>query len=374
MATKAKKTKAKLAKSKSKKAKPTKAKTARSKAAKVAKPKAKPAKSKTVIAKAAEVAVAKIKSRAAKVKVTKRKSATAKIAWPKKTREMHNHHMKSTVWNSFKFRDDDIVIATYAKSGTTWTQQIVAQLIFNGAEGVDVSHLSPWVDLRIIPAEVIAGLEGQTHRRFVKTHLPVDALVFSPKAKYIFIGRDGRDAAWSLFNHHANATDDYFDAFNNTPGRVGPALERGSGDVHEFYSGWFAGDGYPYWPVWENIRSWWAIRNLPNVKLVHFNDLKADLAGSVREIADFLGVKPDPATFAKIVEHCTFDYMKANADKVAPRGGVMWKGGAQTFINKGTNGRWRDTLTPTEVAAYEAKALAELGPECAEWLAQGVGK
>jgi aryl sulfotransferase len=341
--------------------------------AKTAKPEAKSGKSKTVKAKAktAKVAVVKIKSSAASVTVTKGKSAKAKIAWPKKSREMHNHHMNSTAWNNYKFRNDDIVIATYAKSGTTWTQQIVAQLIFNGAEGVDVSHLSPWIDLRIIPAEVIAGLEGQTHRRFVKTHLPVDALVFSPKAKYIFIGRDGRDAAWSLFNHHDNATDDYFDAFNNTPGRVGPALGRGSGDVREFYSAWFAGDGYPYWPVWDNIRSWWAIRKLPNVKLIHFNDLKADLTGSIREIADFLGIKPDPATLAKVVEHCTFDYMKANADKLAPRGGAMWKGGAQTFINKGTNGRWRDTLNPTEVASYEAKALAELGPKCAKWLAQG---
>ena len=375
MATKATKTKTKPVKSKSKKAKPIKAKLAKSGVTKTAKPEAKSGKSKAVKAKvkAAKVAVAKVKSSAARVTVPKAKSQKAKIAWPKKSREMHNHHMNSTVWNNFKFRNDDVVIATYAKSGTTWAQQIVAQLIFNGAEGVDVSHLSPWIDLRIIPTEVIAGLEGQTHRRFVKTHLPVDALVFSPKAKYLFIGRDGRDAAWSLFNHHANATDDYFDAFNNTPGRVGPALQRGSGDAHEFYSAWIAGDGYPYWPLWDNIRSWWAIRKLPNVKLIHFNDMKADLTGSIREIAFFLGIKPDPAILAKIVEHCTFDYMKANADKVAPRGGVMWKGGAQTFINKGTNGRWRDTLTPTEISAYEAKALAELGPECAMWLAQGTG-
>ena len=237
MATKATKTKTKPVKSKSKKAKPIKAKLAKSGVTKTAKPEAKSGKSKAVKAKvkAAKVAVAKLKSSAARVTVPKAKSQKAKIAWPKKSREMHNHHMNSTVWNNFKFRNDDVVIATYAKSGTTWAQQIVAQLIFNGAEGVDVSHLSPWIDLRIIPTEVIAGLEGQTHRRFVKTHLPVDALVFSPKAKYLFIGRDGRDAAWSLFNHHANATDDYFDAFNNTPGRVGPALQRGSGDAHELF-------------------------------------------------------------------------------------------------------------------------------------------
>jgi aryl sulfotransferase len=174
-----------------------------------------------------------------------------------------------------------------------------------------------------------------------------------------------------LFNHHATATDDYFNAFNNTPGRVGPVLERGSGKVHDFYSSWFVGDGHPYWPVWENIRSWWDIRNLPNVKLIHFNDMKTDLARSIREIAAFLEIPIDETKFLKIVEHCTFDYMKAHAEMVAPRGGIMWNGGAKTFINKGTNGRWRDTLSAAEVAAYEAKAVKELGPACAKWLAHG---
>jgi len=296
---------------------------------------------------------------------------TAEIAWPVKRREMHNHHMDSTVWNDFEFRDDDIVIATYAKSGTTWTQQIVAQLLFNGAEGIEVSKLSPWVDLRIMPPEVIAGLAQQTHRRFVKTHLPVDALVFSPKAKYIYIGRDGRDAIWSLYNHHSKATDDFFARFNNAPGRVGPPLERGSDDVHAFYRRWFTGNGEPYWPFWENIRSWWEIRNLPNVLLLHFNDMKRDLPGAVRQIAKFLEIEIDAAKFPSIVEHCSFDYMKANAPTMAPLGGVFWQGGAQTFINKGTNGRWRDTLTADEVAAYEAKALSEFGPDCARWLAEG---
>jgi aryl sulfotransferase len=54
------------------------------------------------------------------------------IEWPVKTREIHNVVFDSTAWNDFKFRTDDIVIATWAKSGTTWTQQIIGQLLFAG--------------------------------------------------------------------------------------------------------------------------------------------------------------------------------------------------------------------------------------------------
>jgi len=291
---------------------------------------------------------------------------------PQKRREFHNHHFDSTVWNDFKFRDGDIVVGTYAKSGTTWTQQIVGQILFNGDENVPVAEMSPWLDLRIPPKEIkLATLEAQTHRRFVKTHLPVDALVFSPRAKYLYIGRDGRDVVWSMYNHHVNANDTWYTVLNDTPGRVGPPIERTNLDVADYFRRWMAENGEPFWPFWENIRSWWEIRDLPNVKMVHFANLKSDLAVEMRGIAEFLDVKIDEAKWNDIVGHCSFDYMKANADKAAPLGGALWEGGGTTFINKGTNGRWRDLLTKEDNKAYEARALKELGPDCARWLATG---
>jgi aryl sulfotransferase len=294
------------------------------------------------------------------------------IVWPQKTRELHNHHFDSTVWNDFAFRDDDVIIATYAKSGTTWTQQIVGQLLFPGDEGLNIAEMSPWVDLRVPPKNVkLPQLEAMQHRRFLKTHLPVDALVFSPRAKYIYLGRDGRDVVWSLFNHHFNANMLFYELLNDTPGRVGPPIDPPAHSVERYFTEWLDRDGHPFWPFWENIRSWWEIRDLPNVLMLHFSDLKADMEGGIRQIADFLEIDVPGSRWPEIVEHCSFDYMKRNAGSSAPLNGILWDGGPQTFVHKGTNGRWRDTLSTQESDRYERMATWELGHECAAWLQHG---
>lgn len=295
--------------------------------------------------------------------------STDRVRWPEKTRELRNHHFDSTIWNELRFRDDDVVIATYAKSGTTWLQQIVAQLLFADADSLPVAEMSPWLDLRVPPKAIKLPLvEAQTHRRFLKTHLPVDALVFSPKAKYLYVGRDGRDVVFSLYNHHANANDAWYEALNDTPGRVGPPIGRPPESVRAYFLDWLERDGHPFWSFWENVRSWWAIRALPNVLLLHFADLKADLPGEIRRIARFLEIPIDESRFPTLVDHCSFAWMKANASRSVPVGGAFWDGGATTFIHRGTNGRWRDELTREDSARYEASARAELGEDCLRWL------
>jgi len=298
--------------------------------------------------------------------------AEADVTYPKKTRELHNMLMDSTRWDGFKFRDGDIVIDTWAKSGTTWTQQIVSQLIFEGAENLRVLDIAPWVDMRVIPFdEMIADLEAQTHRRFLKTHLPADALDISPKAKYIFLARDGKDVVWSWYNHLTNMTPEFFDQINDTPGRVGPPVEPPTGDVREFFHDWLEDAGLYDWSYWSHIQSWWDIRDVPNIFLLHYNNLKADMPGEMRRIAEFLKIDIDEERWPDIVEHCTFDYMKKNADTLSKVFKDAFEGGLKTFIYKGTNGRWRDVLTPEEIQKYDNVANANLTPNCAHWHATG---
>ena len=285
------------------------------------------------------------------------------IKWPVKTREMHNHTMDSTIWNDFTFRDDDIIIVTWGKTGTTWVQQIISQMIFNGEEDLPVADMSPWLDFRLPHKSIkLPMVEAQEHRRFLKTHLPVDALVFSPKAKYVYIGRDARDIAWSLFNFHYYALDAMYDAINGEPGLIGPPLPKPENDVVRYYLDFIYWNGYPWWELWGSIRSWWDIRHLPNVMFIHFQNLKD---------GEFLEIDCDEDKWPEIVEHCTFDYMKAHATPSVPMGGIFWEGGAETFIYKGTNGRWKDVLSAEEIERYEQIAVENLGEECAHWLATG---
>src|SRR3546814_13474474 len=99
------------------------------------------------------------------------------------------------------------------------------------------------------------------------------------------------------------------------------------------------------------------------------------MPAEIRRVAAFLDIAIDEARWEAIVEHCSFDYMKAHAAASAPLGGVFWDGGAETFVHKGTNGRWRDTPSAEESAAYERRALAELEigrASCRERVCQNV--
>ena len=165
--------------------------------------------------------------------------------------------MDSTRWNGFPFRDDDIVIATWQKSGTTWMQQIVSQLIFRGADSIAVDRISPWLECTLYPPEILQALEAQTHRRFIKTHLPLDALAFSPRAKYIYVARDGRDTVWSAYNQTVSAKQEIRAAARGSGQAVpAPALA----DRVEYFRFWLKGGGAIFGDFWSHQQQWWDVR------------------------------------------------------------------------------------------------------------------
>lgn len=288
-----------------------------------------------------------------------------------------NHHLDSTRWNAYEPRVGDIVIATSYKSGTTWTQEIVLHLIYQGQALPVRSEVSPWLDARWSPLdELITNLEGQSQRRFIKTHLPLDGLPFFPQVNYIVVGRDPRDVFMSLWNHYSNYTEEYYSRVNDTPGRVGAPLPPCPQNIHDFWQGWITQgwfewetEGYPFWGNMHHTQSWWNYRGLENILFVHFNDLLAGLQGEIRRIADFLAIEASDETIARIAQAVDLTTMRKKAE--ALNHFKSWKEGAKGFFFKGTNGRWREALSPAELALYEDTAAKVLAPECARWLARG---
>ena len=159
---------------------------------------------------------------------------------------------------------------------------------------------------------------------------------------------------------------------DSAPERTGPPLGVVSSSVDQYFRDWLAQDGHPWWPYWSHIRSWWEIRDLPNVMLLHFSNLKRDMPGEIRRLATFLEIEIDETKWDAILEHCSFDYMKAHASQNVPFGGRIFEGGAESFMHKGVNGSWKDTLTPEDIEKYEQAAIQNLGVDCAHWLSTGI--
>ena len=297
----------------------------------------------------------------------------------KPERIYQNHHLDSTRWRYFEHRPGDIVISTSYKSGTTWMQTIVANLLHPDGIPMPATRLAPWLDSRFLPLEVVLNFLGsQETRRCIKSHLPLDGLPYYADAQYVVVGRDARDVFMSLLNHWGSQTPQYHGFLDGIPGRVGDPFPVYDGDVAARWKdwmtrGWFEweSDGYPYWSHLHHCKTWWDARQLPNVRLTHYDDLLADLEGEMRGIAAWLGIEVPEARWPHVVDACRFETVKRDPEKVVGDMTFSFQGGAQTFIHKGTNGRWRDVLTAADLALYEEAVKRTLAPDCARWLERG---
>ena len=295
--------------------------------------------------------------------------------------EYTNHViLDSTRWSVYKHRPGDIIISTSYKTGTTWMQTIVANLIFqDGVLPAPVDVMSPWLDMAIPPLDKVSeGLEAQTHRRFIKSHLALDGLPYFETARYIFVGRDIRDVFMSIWNHHNGYADGLKGMMVERATATGTEFPTDYADLHEMFKRWISGSafgwessGFPYWSHLHHAQTWWDYRHLPNILMVHYTDLLADPEGQVRRIAKYLDIEIDEKLLPGILKRISFNHMKENFNMIMPDAERVFRGGEKTFMNKGVNGRWQGVLTETELEQCKAAVARELTPDCANWLEHG---
>jgi aryl sulfotransferase len=282
-------------------------------------------------------------------------------------REYRTALMDNRRWSQFVSRPGDVFICTPAKCGTTWTQTIVGNLLWpEGDLPGPIMMISPWIEAEFIPADAMFPmLEAQPHRRFMKSHTAADGIPWFDDAKYILVGRDGRDAFMSLCNHveRLKGTDEL-----NAKARASgiPEMPPYDGDVHSFFNSWLADEDL----FFHIIATYWERRQQNNLLCVHYNDLKLDLSGEMHRIADFLGIEVPEKLWDDVVGRCTFESMRKNSEKVGPFE-IMFEGGAEGFLFKGINGRWRDVLTSDELGRYHERASQCLPAAAIDWLEHG---
>ena len=275
-------------------------------------------------------------------------------------------------WAAFEPRPNDIFVCTPPKCGTTWTQTIVASLLWPaGDQPDDIGKLSPWIDAKFMPAEAVhAVLQAQTHRRFIKTHTPADGIPWYDDAKYIVVARDGRDAFMSMCNHMERMSEQVKAGLNeqvkDDPDVM--LLPQWTGDIHGFFKIWLNSN----WGVMDFVQTYWPRRHQNNILFVHYNDLKADLSGEMKRIANFLSIDVPTALWDATVERCTFEAMRNDEKRLGNF--AVFEGGVKGFFFKGTNGRWRDVLAPGELAEFDAKVASVMSPDAAQWMTHGRAK
>lgn len=283
-------------------------------------------------------------------------------------------------WEGFPLRPSDIVISTPAKCGTTWTQMLCALLIFDSPDfPAPLSELSPWLDQTIRPLdEVRAVYAAQQHRRFIKTHTPLDGLPVREDVSYVVVGRDPRDVMISMEHHRENMDfervltlrseaigNDDLDTLSLPVSVSDDPTERFRTFVHGTVDGTLS-----LTHLLHHLDTGWQLRHSRNVVLCHYADYSTDLPGEIVRLADALDIDVSPARARELAVEASLDKMRDRAEDVLPNAGAIWKDD-RAFFRAGSFGEWRSRVNDDDLAEYDQTVNAIASPDLAAWAHHG---
>ena len=281
--------------------------------------------------------------------------------------------LRADRWAEFPFRSGDIVISAAPKSGMTWVQMICALMIFQAPIlPASLPNLSPWLDERGSGsrgrAEVYAQLARQQHRLFIKTHMHLSDIPADPRVTYIVVARNPLDTAVSLYHQALNVlVTDSSERPNVSERPAETARQWLLGRIDEMRPG---GDSY-FGALLKRLSGAWERRAEPNVALVHYEDLSADLPGEMRRLTRRLDITVPEDRWPSLVQAATFKHMQAVADQLQPLQYDRLRDASKphaAFFRKGSSGDGLALLTEAEAARYYSRAAQVAPEELLAWL------
>uniref|UniRef100_A0A1A8LVL5 Sulfotransferase n=2 Tax=Nothobranchius pienaari TaxID=704102 RepID=A0A1A8LVL5_9TELE len=244
-------------------------------------------------------------------------------------------------FEEFKFRPDDVLIATYPKSGTTWMQEVVP-LILSGGDPASVETLHNWDRVPWLEEKqaLVLNLDERPSPRMLTTHFHYDmmpASFFKVKPKVIYVMRNPKDVFTSSFHY-----------FSSTSFLVKPGPQ--SEFLHKFL------DGKVIFGSWfDHVKGWLNAEDKQHIFYISYEEMTKDLKDSVTRIAGFLEKPLDAEVIESITSRCLFKNMKKN--KMSNYSAVPSEFMDQTkseFLRKGVAGDWKNQLTVAEAERFDA--------------------
>jgi len=247
---------------------------------------------------------------------------------------------------SIELRSDDICYVSFPKSGSTWLAHIITLIVNNGSaprDGTLRSHLH-WLESSWTYPRSRKELDELPSPRIFKSHMPHHMALgggpASSAGKYLYIARNPKDVAVSYY---------YFESGKAWSGHYDGPWEHWLDmllDGKAQRGDWF-----------DHVLSWWALRDLPNLLFLKYEELLRDFPRQLRRIADFLGYGLDAQTLEKIEHLTSFQVMKK--DKFANMHEIE---DFQGFFRKGTVASWKELFTVEQNERFDEIIRSRLDP------------
>ncbi|GFT29376.1 hypothetical protein NPIL_572501 [Nephila pilipes] len=232
----------------------------------------------------------------------------------------------------------DIIISSYPKTGTTWLQYIVLQIISKGnlfPAWEDMDKICPYLEM-----VGISGLEPLKPPRMCMHHIPYNLVQKNENAKVLYIYRRPEDTLVSYYHFLKGLREDKM-------------------DFDLFFENFLSGN-IGYGRYFEHIMSYLDHKDDDNLLLISYEKLHANRKEEILRIAKFLGeeyarsISENESILNSIIEKTSFNHMKSNLSASIPMiskedkcAGLKPK--KIDFFRKGTVGDGKNLLSPEQM-------------------------